>query len=108
MFSNISFGVLSIIYIVFLMWAFFRKVHIESLELKIFKNLLVTSFIGLITEFILNLCVMFCDEQSIIPIVLGKVFLVFFIVFSMFILGYVIVIAKGEEFYNFFLYFFTY
>ena len=34
MFSNMSFGILSMIYIVFLMWAFFRKVHIQSLELR--------------------------------------------------------------------------
>ena len=98
MFSNLSFGVLSIIYIVFLMWAFFRKVHIESLELKIFKNLLITNFIGLMMEFILNLSVMFFPD-TIITIILAKVFLIFFIVFSMFILGYVIVISKGENFY---------
>ena len=100
MFSNISFGVLSIIYIIFLMWAFFRKVHIQSLELKIFKNLLVTSFIGLVTELILSLSLFYSSATNPIVIFLAKLLLIFFIVFPMFILGYVFVIAKGDDFYN--------
>ena len=99
MFSNISFGILSIIYIVFLMWAFFRKSHIESLELKIFKNLLVTSFVGLFMELLLNLAIIFLSESNIFTILLSKIFLIFFIVFPMLIFGYVVAISKGEEFY---------
>ena len=99
MFSNISFGVLSIIYITFLMWAFFRKSHIESLELNVFKKLLVTSFVGLFLEFLLNLSIFFLVKDCIITLILSKVFLIFYVVFPIFIFGYVIIIAKGDEYY---------
>lgn len=82
------------------MWAFFRRGHIRSLELNIFKKLLITNFIGLIVEFVLNLLVIYCSKDSIILFIFAKGFLIFFIVFSMLILEYVVVIAKGGNFYE--------
>ena len=99
MFSNMSFGILSMIYILFLMWAFFRKSHIESVELKIFKKLLVTCFVGLFSEFILNITIIYFSIDTFFTVFLAKAFLIFFVVFPLFILGYVVTIAKGEDFY---------
>mgnify|MGYP003304373594 CR=1 FL=1 len=59
MFNNMSFGVLSIVFLLILMWTFFRKKHIESIELTIFKYLLICCFLGLAIELFLNCSIIY-------------------------------------------------
>ena len=97
MFSNMSFGLISILYLLILLWAFFRKKHIQSIELNIFKCILVLNLCGLVTEFLLNLFIMYAPEGYFFTMFLAKIFNVYYVAFSMLFLLYVLSVCKSEE-----------
>ena len=97
MFSNMSFGILSIVYILILAWAFFRKKHIKSVELNIFKYILLMNLCGLIIEFLLNIFIMFTPKDNFITFALAKIFNAYYVVFSMTFLLYVLSVCMPED-----------
>ena len=97
MFNNMSFGLLSIVYILILMWAFFRKKHIKSVELNIFKYILIMNLFGLVIEFFLNLFIIYTPRDNFFIFFLAKLFNAYYVVFTMTFLLYVLSVCKSEE-----------
>lgn len=100
MFNNMSFGLLSILYILVLMWSFFRKKHIESSELKIFKYLLIISFCGLLIELSINCSIYIFNWSNNITELISKLLLVYFVTFPLVFLVYVLSICKEKNIYE--------
>ena len=100
MFSNISIGATSAFFMLILMWSFFRKKHIQSKELDIFKGLIVLNFIGLVLEIVLNISVLLIKQQNIIIDILGKLLLVYFLLFTSLFLIYTFTVSLKEETYK--------
>ena len=100
MFNNMSFGLLSILYILVLMWSFFRKKHIESSELKIFKYLLIISFCGLLIELSINCSIYIFNWSNNITELISKLLLVYFVAFPLVFLVYVLSICKEKDIYE--------
>lgn len=100
MFNNMSFGVLSTIYIIMLTWAFFRKKHIETIELKLFSNLIIVNLVGLLTELILNLCVIYLPPENVITLLIARTFLLYYLIFSELFLMYIFSISLSENNYK--------
>ena len=100
MFSNISIGATSTFFMLILMWSFFRKKHIQSKELDIFKGLIVLNFIGLVLEIVLNISILLIKQQNIIIDILGKLLLVYFLLFTSLFLIYTFTVSLKEETYK--------
>ena len=99
MFSNISIGATSAFFMLILMWSFFRKKHIQSKELDIFKGLIVLNFIGLVLEIVLNVSILLIKQQNIIIDILGKLLLLYFLLFTSLFLLYAFTVSLKEETY---------
>ncbi len=100
MISSISFVILSVFYNLVLSFTFFYKAHIKTPEIKCFKYLLITNLFGLLCEIGCYLSLTHLGKESLISIVLNKVFLIYFIIFIIIITNYFISISFNNDIYE--------
>ena len=87
---GLAFLTITFFYSLVLNILFFGRKHIETNETKIFGQMVVTNFIGIILEV---LCILFLDfygEDSILSIVVNKLFLGYFLIIGYLFSNYVI------------------
>lgn len=87
---GLAFLTITFFYSLVLNILFFGRKHIETNETKIFGQMVVTNFIGIILEV---LCILFLDfygEDSLLSIVVNKLFLGYFLIIGYLFSNYVI------------------
>lgn len=100
MISSISFVILSVFYNLVLSFTFFYKAHIKTPEIKCFKYLLITNLFGLLCEIGCYLSLTHLGKDSLISVLLNKVFLIYFIIFIIIITNYFISISFNNDIYE--------
>lgn len=66
---NLSFLMLSLIYISLLNIIFLKKEHINTFEISIFRKLIILNLFGIILEFGCIYSILFIKEQIIVQII---------------------------------------
>ena len=87
---SLAFLIITSLYSLTINIIFFNKKHIDTEETKIFGKMLVTNLIGIILEILCIVLLHTYGQDSIITIVINKVFLIYFIVILYFFSNYVI------------------
>ncbi len=88
-----AFTSISLLYSLALNALFFSKKHIKSYENRLFGIMLMSNFIGLVIELFISFSTILLGSKNIIPIFLGKLFLVYLITFLFLLVLYTTIIT---------------
>ena len=89
--------ILSLVYMFTISITYFKRKHIDSREIKIFSQLLLINIGGLIVEIILKICCWAITTQSIITILMTKIYLIYITWFALIMSFYVYLISTKKE-----------
>ena len=93
---NLSFLMLSLIYISLLNIIFLKKEHINTFEISIFRKLIILNLFGIILEFGCIYSILFIKEQIIVQII-NKLFLIYLVTFVFMFSLYVFSISFSND-----------
>ncbi len=94
---SIAFLSVSLLYSVFINILYFNKEHIKTYETKIFSKILVTNLIGIILEFLCISSIYYLGNESLIVLIINKIFLIYFLTFASLFNLYVYDITHKEK-----------
>ena len=97
MINSFSMILISCLFMSILMLYFLSKRHVESPELKLYKELLICNFIGLIFEMLCIFTIYKFPENSLPTIIINKLYLLYFILFPTIFTVYVYLVSHGND-----------
>ena len=100
MLSGFSITLTSLMFMFVLFLYFRNKQHIESVELRIYGRLLNTNIIGLVMELLCNISIRYLPSNSIVTLIINKLFLTYFIAFMLTLFVYVVAVSIDINKYN--------
>jgi hypothetical protein len=100
MVNSFSLILMSALFMLILIIYFTSKEHISTLELKLYKGLLLTNFVGLILEMGCYACVRFASNKVMLTTIVNKVYLIYFVFFGLMFTLYTILVSHDSESYN--------
>lgn len=100
MVNGATFCLVSTIFQLILAFTFFSKKHIKTTELRIYSFLLVINLTGLIIELCLNTLILYTPSLELLIIFLSKIFLLYYIVFTIAFFMYTLLISLGNDKYQ--------
>lgn len=89
--------IVSLIYLSFVSFVFFKQKHISTIELSIFSKLLCSNLFGLIIEIFAKLCTYYFSNESFITIIVCRIYLVYLVWFTIFMSGYVYSVSVNDN-----------
>ena len=105
---SLAFLTITFLYSLILNIMFFIKKHIDTNETRIFGQIVVTNFFGIILE---SLCIMFLNVlgiNNILTIIINKLFLIYFLTIMYLFTKYVINVSQLSKINSKANYFFKY
>ncbi len=100
MVNSFSLVCMSAIFIFILILYFTSKEHLKTLELRLYKFLLLSNFVGLLFEMGCTLTIKYLPEYSPITIAVNRAYLMYFIFFATTFSIYVYYVSEGKEKYD--------
>ena len=97
MINSFSLMLMSCIFILILLLYYLGKEHVKSLELRLYKYLLISNFIGLILEMLCTITIKYLPQYNPITILINRFYLLYFVFFSSTFGIYTYFISKGKE-----------
>ena len=97
--ANIYFLIIDFIYLVLVMFVYFRKQRINTLENKIFAFLINTSFIGVILDFI-SVYMAFSGNHNMVFNIINRCYLVYLLSWISLMTAYCVSISTSENKYK--------
>ena len=97
MIQSFSLMLMSCIFIFILVLYFTSKAHLKTLELKLYKQLLISNLIGLILEMLCSITIGKLPQYSPITIAINKIYLLYFIFFATTFSVYVFLISSNND-----------
>ena len=100
MVNSFSLILMSSIFIFILILYFLSKEHLKTLELRLYKTLLLSNLIGLILELLCTLTIKYLPQYNMLTIIVNKFYLLYFVVFATTFSFYVYLVSEGKEKYG--------
>lgn len=95
--GSISFQICSILYITILMFLFFTKKKIKTIENKIFSYIIVCNFIGLILDLLSIYTISHMDSIPFINLLVSKSYLLYLAIWITLFTVYIFFLAKNQN-----------
>ena len=95
--SSVYFQIISFCYILMLIFVFFSKKRIDSLENKIYKFLLITNGLGLILDILSVYTIKYRNEMPITNYFVTKFYLIYLLTWISEFTFYIVTLTKEES-----------
>lgn len=100
MINNFSLILMSSVFILILLINYSRNEHIDTIELRLYRYLLISNFIGLILEMTCYLTIKYLDNSCLFTIIINKIFLAYYVFFTILLFIYVLIISLDLKKFN--------
>ena len=97
MVNSFSLILMSCIFIFILILYFISKEHLKTLELRLYKYLLISNFIGLLLEMLCTITIMYLPQYNPLTIIVNKFYLLYFVFFATTFSLYVYFVSEGKD-----------
>ena len=97
MVNSFSLILMSAVFILILLVYFINKSHINTLELRLYKYLLIVNFIGLLLEMLCIITIAYLPEYNALTIIVNRLYLLYFVVFTSIFSIYTLNVSRGKD-----------
>ena len=97
MINSLSMMIISCVFIVILLLYFLSKEHVNTLEMKLYKYLLIANFLGLLFEILCTITIQTLPHYHILTIIVNRLYLLYFVCFTTIFSIYTFLISKGKD-----------
>ena len=100
MVNSFSLILMSALFMIILILYFISKEHVNTLELKLYKGLMLINFAGLLLEMGCGICIRFFADNMFLTIIVNKVYLLYFVFFALMFSLYTLLISHDNKTYS--------
>ena len=97
MINSLSMIIISCVFIVILLLYFLGKKHVNTLEMRLYKYLLIANFFGLLLEILCTITIQRLPHYHILTIIVNRLYLLYFVFFTTTFSIYTFLISKGKD-----------